>query len=221
MSFPLPTGHQRARAALVAEILDRYVASCAIPLSHCDPFTLLCAVLLSAQCTDERVNKVTPQLFARANTPQQMAALEISEIEDIIKSCGLYRSKAAALKQLSQILVSQHHGLVPCDIAALERLPGVGHKTASVVMVQAFGVPAFPVDTHIARCAHRWGLSPSNKVPVVERQLKALFPEEQWGRRHLQIILFARAYCPARGHIAEDCPICAALKTMEAHTSSD
>jgi len=215
----ITTLQQRENAKLIANILDSYVASYEIPLKHHDHFTLLCAVLLSAQCTDERVNKITPQLFKRAATPAAMAQIDIDELEALIRSCGLYRSKAAALKQLSQILLDEHAGKVPCDIEALERLPGVGHKTASVVMVQAFGVPAFPVDTHIARCAYRWGLTPSHKVSVVECHLKQLFPEEQWGRRHLQIILFARKYCPARGHILAACPICSALtQQAEMHT---
>jgi endonuclease III len=201
----------RERAKLVSEILDREIPSLEIPLHHADPFTLLCAVLLSAQCTDARVNEVTPGLFALANHPQAMADLPIEVIEAAIQRCGLYRTKARALKELSRCLIEKHDGLVPIDFDALEALPGVGHKTASVVMVQAFGVPAFPVDTHIARCAKRWGLSSSDDVVEVEERLKRLFPVEQWGDRHLQIILFARRFCPARGHQVASCPICSRL----------
>jgi endonuclease-3 len=199
---------QRDWAKRIGEILDVHVPECEIPLSHEDPFTLLCAVLLSAQCTDLRVNQVTPALFGLANTAEQMAATSLEKIEDIIRPCGLYRNKARALQAMAKLIVERHGGQVPADLEQLEQLPGVGHKTASVVMVQAFGQPAFPVDTHIARCAKRWGLSSSDDVDVVESRLKKLFPVEQWGRKHLQIILFARAFCPARGHHPEACPIC-------------
>ena len=192
----------------IAEILDRLYPEPGIPLGHADPFTLLVAVVLSAQCTDERVNRVTPALFARARTPAKMARLEEKEILRLIRSCGLAPSKARALKRLSTILVEEHGGRVPDDFAALEALPGVGHKTASVVMAHAFGVPAFPVDTHIHRLAERFGLSSGRNVVETERDLKALYPEQEWIRRHLQIIYFGREYCPALRHDASACPIC-------------
>ena len=196
------------KARRIAKILDRLHPDSDVPLDHVDPYTLLVAVILSAQCTDERVNQVTPALFARASTPDAMAKLSPAEIERMIRSCGLGPAKAKAIHALSQILRDQYGGRVPADIDALEALPGVGHKTASVVMVQAFGVPAFPVDTHIHRLAGRWGLSRAKNVAMVERDLKALFPREDWGKVHLQIILFGRAHCPARGHDLRACPIC-------------
>lgn len=205
---------QRAWANRIGEILDQHIPDCEIPLSHCDPFTLLCAVLLSAQCTDARVNQVTPALFALASTPEQMAQAPLEQIEQIIRPCGLFRNKARALQAMAKQIVEVHGGRVPDSLELLELLPGVGHKTASVVMVQAFGKPAFAVDTHIARCAKRWGLSPSDKVDEVEARLKKLFPVEQWGRKHLQIILFARAFCPARGHRPEACPICCEMDSL-------
>jgi len=192
----------------IREVLDRIHPEPDIPLGHQDPFTLLVAVVLSAQCTDARVNQVTPALFARADTPERMARLPEREILRLIRSCGLAPSKARSLKKLSQILVREHGGRVPEDFAALEALPGVGHKTASVVRVQAFGQPAFPVDTHIHRLAARWGLSSGRNVAETERDLKRVFPEAEWGKRHLQMIYFGRSHCPARGHVAADCPIC-------------
>ena len=179
-----------------------------IPLDHADVFTLLVAVVLSAQCTDARVNLVTPALFKRASTPRAMARLSEGEILGLIRSCGLAPSKAKNLRALAQQLVERHGGRVPEDFAALEALPGVGHKTASVVMSQAFGQPAFPVDTHIHRLAARWGLSDGTSVERTERDLKRLFPPESWNRLHLQIIYFGRQYCPARGHDFASCPIC-------------
>jgi endonuclease-3 len=196
------------KARRIGKILDRLHPDSDVPLDHVDPFTLLVAVILSAQCTDERVNQVTPALFARASTPDAMAKLSPAEIERMIRSCGLGPAKAKAIHGLSQILRDQYAGRVPADIEKLEELPGVGHKTASVVMVQAFGVPAFPVDTHIHRLAGRWGLSRARNVAEVERDLKALFPAEDWGKVHLQIILFGRTHCPARGHDLRACPIC-------------
>ncbi|TMA36372.1 MAG: endonuclease III [Deltaproteobacteria bacterium] len=196
------------KARRIARILDRLHPDAAIPLDHVDPYTLLVAVVLSAQCTDERVNQVTPALFARAATPDAMAKLSVAEIERMIRSCGLAPAKAKAIHGLSVLVRDQYGGRVPADIEKLEALPGVGHKTASVVMVQAFGVPAFPVDTHIHRLAGRWGLSRAKNVAMVERDLKALFPPEDWGNVHLQIILFGRAHCPARGHDLRACPIC-------------
>ena len=180
-----------------------------IPLHHRDPFTLLIAVLLSAQCTDARVNLVTPALFARAATPAAMAGLREAQILALIRSCGLAPGKAKAIRGLSQILVERHAGRVPQSFAELEALPGVGHKTASVVMAQAFGQPAFPVDTHIHRLAARWGLSPGTTVERTERDLKRLFPAEAWSALHLQMIYFGRQYCPALRHDLTACPICA------------
>jgi endonuclease-3 len=179
-----------------------------VPLDHSDAFTLLVAVLLSAQCTDERVNQVTPALFALADTPGAMAALAEDEIRAVIRPCGLSPQKAKAIKRLSEILVEEHGGAVPADMEALERLPGVGHKTASVVMAQAFGVPAFPVDTHIHRLAQRWGLSSGKNVAQTERDLKRLFPREAWNDLHLQIIFYGREFCTARGCDGRVCEIC-------------
>ena len=196
------------KARRIGEILDRLYPEPPIPLHHRDPFTLLVAVLLSAQTTDAQVNKVTPALFARASTPEAMAALTEEEILMLIRSCGLAPSKAKNIRRLARTVADEHGGRVPRDLEALERLPGVGHKTASVVMVQAFGEPAFPVDTHIHRLAARWGLSRGTTVEQTERDLKRLFQREEWGRRHLQIIYFGREHCPARGHDAADCPIC-------------
>jgi endonuclease III len=192
----------------IGDILDHLYPQPPIPLHHADPFSLLVAVVLSAQTTDVQVNKVTPALFARAHTPAQLAALSESEILSLIRSCGLAPGKARNLKRLAQMVAEEHGGTVPRDIEALERLPGVGHKTASVVMTQAFGEPAFPVDTHIHRLAKRWGLSSGKNVEQTEKDLKKLFPKEEWGRRHLQLIYFGREYCPARGHEKKECPIC-------------
>lgn len=192
----------------IGDILDRLYPQPPIPLQHADPFTLLVAVVLSAQTTDAQVNKVTPGLFARASTPAQMAELSESEILSLIRSCGLAPGKARNLKKLAGTLVNEHGGQVPRDMDALERLHGVGHKTASVVMTQAFGEPAFPVDTHIHRLAQRWGLSNGKSVEQTEKDLKKLFAREEWGRRHLQLIYFGRQYCPARGHDPKECPIC-------------
>lgn len=196
------------KAARIQRILDELYPQPPIPLEHEDPFTLLVSVVLSAQTTDARVNQVTPGLFARASTPAAMARLGETAILRFIRSCGLAPAKAKAIAKLSQILVDEHGGRVPADFAALEALPGVGHKTASVVMVQAFGHPAFPVDTHIHRLAARWGLSSGRSVEQTERDLKKLFPEEAWGKVHLQIIYFGREHCPARGHVLDTCPIC-------------
>ncbi len=198
----------KKKAAAIAEILDRLYPETPIPLRHADAYTLLVAVVLSAQCTDERVNQITPLLFARADNPHAMIKLTVDEIREIIRPCGLSPSKSKAIWELSRILVEKYGGAVPQSFEALEALPGVGHKTASVVMSQAFGVPAFPVDTHIHRLAARWGLSDGKNVEKTERDLKALFPEESWNKLHLQIIYFGRSYCPARGHQPEKCPIC-------------
>lgn len=179
-----------------------------IPLDHNDPYTLLVAVLLSAQCTDKRVNTVTPALFELASDPQTMAKVEVDAIREIIRPCGLSPAKSKNISKLSEMLVELHQGQVPQSFEALEALPGVGHKTASVVMAQSFGVPAFPVDTHIHRLASRWGLSEAKNVVQTERDLKKLFPKESWNDLHLQIIYFGREYCPARGHDLSTCPIC-------------
>jgi endonuclease-3 len=179
-----------------------------IPLRHDDPYTLLLAVVLSAQCTDARVNQVTPHLFARAATPEAMARLTARDIEAIIRPCGLAPAKARNIRELSRLLVERHAGAVPQDFEALEALPGVGHKTASVVMAQAFGQPAFPVDTHIHRLAARWGLSSGANVAATERDLKRLFPPSEWAALHLQLIYFGREHCPARAHDLAGCPVC-------------
>jgi endonuclease-3 len=202
---------KKEKAKQVQRILDALFPHPTIPLAHTDPYTLLIAVLLSAQCTDARVNQVTPRLFAKASTPKQMIALTIEEIADIIRPCGLTNNKSKAIWNLSKIILEKHKGKVPKSFDALEKLPGVGHKTASVVMAQAFHVPAFPVDTHIHRCAHRWGLSTGKTVEKTEKDLKELFPKKSWTKVHLQIIYFARKYCPARGHKKEECPICSVL----------
>jgi endonuclease-3 len=179
-----------------------------VPLDHRDAFTLLVAVLLSAQCTDARVNLVTPGLFARAATPEAMMAVPVEEIRELIRPCGLSPQKSVAIAGLSRLLVEKHGGQVPADFGALEELPGVGHKTASVVMAQAFGVPAFPVDTHIHRLAQRWKLTGGRNVVETERDLKRLFPRERWNRLHLQIIFYGREYCTARGCDGTKCPLC-------------
>jgi endonuclease-3 len=196
------------KAERIRKILDQKFPEPSIPLDHRDPYTLLIAALLSGQCTDERVNRVTPELFALAATPQQMVRLGVPRIHGIIRSCGLADAKSRHIHALSGLLVERHGGQVPADMAALEALPGVGHKTASVVMAQAFGVPAFPVDTHIHRLAARWGLSRGKSVEQTELNLKQLFPREIWARVHLQLIYFGRQHCPARGHDLSSCPIC-------------
>jgi endonuclease-3 len=192
----------------IASILDELFPNPPIPLEHNDPYTLLIAVLLSAQCTDARVNTITPILFERANNPWDMAKLEVEEIAAIIRPCGLAPAKSKAIFTLSNILVDKYNGKVPGTFEDLESLPGVGHKTASVVMAQAFGVPAFPVDTHIHRLAYRWKLSTGKNVSKTEKDLKRIFPKSIWNKLHLQIIFFGRAYCPARGHDPNQCPIC-------------
>ncbi len=199
---------KQERADFVLRRLQELYPHPPIPLDHASPFTLLVAVLLSAQCTDERVNQVTPALFALADNPRDMALLDTEQIREVIRPCGLSPQKSRAIKRLSEILVAEHDGEVPADMEALERLPGVGHKTASVVMSQAFGVPAFPVDTHIHRLAQRWGLSSGKNVVQTERDLKRLFPREFWNRLHLQIIYYGREYCTARGCDGRVCEIC-------------
>lgn len=199
---------RQGRANKIITQLDEYIPAPAIPLDHGTPFQLLVAVILSAQCTDARVNMVTPALFAKAPDAAAMANMTAAQIMPFIRTCGLAPGKAKALAATSRMLVTQHAGEVPKDIDALEQLPGVGHKTASVVMVQAFGEPAFPVDTHIHRLAGRWQLSRARNVEEVERDLKAVFPKERWHDLHLQMIYFGRQYCPARGHVPSECPIC-------------
>ena len=199
---------RREKAARIGELLDALYPAPPIPLAHRDPFSLLVAVLLSAQTTDVMVNRVTPALLARAPTPQAMAALSEEEILEYIRPIGLAPTKARHLRRLAELLLERHDGEVPADLAALEALPGVGHKTASVVMVQAFGVPAFPVDTHIHRLAERWGLSDGSSVERTEHDLRRLWPAEDWGRRHLQLIWFGREHCPARTHDPGACSVC-------------
>jgi len=199
---------QQKKITDILDILNRLYTAPPIPLNHRDPYTLLVAVLLSAQCTDERVNRITPDLFALANTPEDMALESPDTVRDIIRPCGLSPTKSKAIVLLSKLLVNEFGGEVPRSLEELERLPGVGHKTASVVMCQAFGQPAFPVDTHIHRLAWRWKLSTGKSVERTERDLKRIFPMESWSRLHLQLIYFGREYCPARGHDPEACPVC-------------
>ena len=199
------------RAALVMERLQQHYPETPVPLDHSDAFTLLIAVLLSAQCTDKKVNEVTPALFAAGPTPAAMAALSEAEILGHIRQLGLARTKARHVKRLSELLLERHGGEVPARFEALEALPGVGHKTASVVMAQAFGVPAFPVDTHIHRLAQRWGLSSGINVEQTEHDLKRLFPKDAWNRLHLQIIFYGREYCTARGCDGTVCALCREL----------
>lgn len=200
------------RVHFILDTLENLYPVTPIPLDHTDSYTLLIAVLLSAQCTDKRVNLITPSLFAKANNPLDMVKLTIDEIREIIKPCGLSPFKSKAIFNLSQIILDKHNGQVPETFEELEALPGVGHKTASVVMSQAFGVPAFPVDTHIHRLALRWKLSNGKNVEQTEKDLKRLTPRDLWNKVHLQIIFYGREYCPARGHIVENCPICKAIE---------
>jgi len=202
---------KKERIEFIERTLDRYFPNTPIPLKHEDHYTLLIAVLLSAQCTDARVNLVTPNLFKKAKTPEKMIQLTIQEIEKIIRSCGLAPFKAKAIWFLSKQLIDKHGGEVPDTFEELEALPGVGHKTASVVMSQAFHKPAFPVDTHIHRLAKRWKLSSGKSVTQTEKDLKKAFPKERWNKLHLQIIYFARKFCPAKGHDVKKCPICGPL----------
>jgi endonuclease-3 len=200
--------NRRDKADRIGEILDELYPEPPIPLDHRDPYTLLVSVMLSAQTTDKKVNEVTPALFAEASTPKAMAALPVDRILGFIRTVGLAPTKAKNLKAMAELLIERHAGDVPDDIDALEALPGVGHKTASVVMCQAFDQPAFPVDTHIHRLAARWGLSDGKNVAKTEADLKKVFPEDTWIRRHLQIIYFGREHCPARGHDLSQCEIC-------------
>ena len=206
---------KKERAMVVMSMLEKLYPETPVPLNHEDAYTLLIAVLLSAQCTDIRVNQVTPHLFALARTPQKMMKIPVEKIREVIRPCGLSPTKSKAISTLSRLLVEKHKGQVPQSFEDLEALPGVGHKTASVVMSQAFGVPAFPVDTHIHRLMQRWRLSSGKSVEQTERDAKRLFPEEKWNTLHLQIIFYGRAYCPARGHKLDDCPICKSVNGKE------
>ncbi len=199
---------RKEKAEHITKILQDLYPETPIPLDHESDYELLIAVLLSAQCTDKRVNTVTPALFERASTPQEMIAVDVDDIRQIIRPCGLSPRKSKAISGLSHILLEEHDGKVPQSFESLEALPGVGHKTASVVMAQAFGVPAFPVDTHIHRLAYRWGLTNGKNVVQTEKDLKKIFPKDIWNKLHLQIIFFGREHCPARGHKPDTCPIC-------------
>ena len=199
---------KKEKAGFIEQKLDELFPHPDVPLQHKDAYTLLISVVLSAQCTDERVNKTTPHLFRLADTPQKMTKLTVDKIREIITPCGLAPAKSKAIHALSNILVEKYGGEIPSTFHELEELPGVGHKTASVIMSQAFGVSAFPVDTHIHRLAWRWGLSNGKSVTQTEADLKRLFAEEKWNKLHLQIIYFGRTYCPARGHDRAKCPIC-------------
>jgi len=205
-TFVKPISKQEKVEAII-NILESLYPEVPVPLDHTDPYTLLIAVLLSAQCTDERVNQITPKLFARADNPFDMVQMSIEEIQDIIRPCGLSPMKSKGIWHLSDMIIRQHNGEVPADFAALEAMPAVGHKTASVVMSQGFGIPAFPVDTHIHRLMYRWGLSNGKSVEQTERDAKRLFPREKWNDLHLQIIFYGREYCPARGFDLNKCII--------------
>jgi len=208
MHPPRPFSTRAERAAFIDQRLAELYPDTPVPMAHRDPYTLLIAVLLSAQCTDKRVNLVTPVLFAAADTPEKMARLPVSKIQEIIRSCGLAPQKARAVSALSRLLVENHGGRVPRTLEELEALPGVGHKTASVVMAQAFGVPSFPVDTHIHRLAQRWRLTDGKSVEQTEADLKGLFPRGHWNQVHLRIIFYGRQYCTARGCDGTICEIC-------------
>lgn len=212
--------NRQEKATRIQALLDELYPAPAVPLDHEDPYTLLIAVLLSAQCTDKRVNQTTPKLFALAKTPAAIAKLSVEAIREIIKPCGLSPAKSKAIKELSRLLVERHKGQVPRSFEELEELPGVGHKTAGVVMSHAFGQPAFPVDTHIHRLAERWGLSDGSSVERTERDLKALFPMKDWERLHLQMIYFGREHCPALRHDMNACPICSFAATKQRRADS-
>ena len=208
MNSSLVTMNKSQRVTYIFERLQALYPETPVPLDNSGPYTLLIAVLLSAQCTDERVNQITPKLFSLADTPEKMAPQSVDDIYNIIRPCGLGPQKSKAIKRLSEILVAEYNGEVPQTLQELETLPGVGHKTAGVVVAQAFGVPAFPVDTHIHRLAQRWGLTNGKSVVQTERDLKRLFPEEYWNKLHLQIIFYGREYCSARGCDGTKCDIC-------------
>ncbi len=209
------------KVQFVVDTLEAKYPETLVPLDHKDPYTLLIAVLLSAQCTDERVNKITPLLFALADNPFDMAKIPVEKIKEIIRPCGLSPMKSHGISELSKILIQKHNGEVPNDLQALESLPSVGHKTASVVVSQAFGVPAFPVDTHIHRLIYRWGLTSGKNVQVTEKDCIRLFKKSIWNKLHLQIIYFGREFCPARGHKPETCPICSKIGRKEMQRNPD
>ena len=204
--------NKKEKIKFISETLDELLPNPPIPLDYSDPYTLLVAVVLSAQCTDLRVNQVTKELYKKAKTPKAMVKLGIEKITEIIKPCGLSTTKGKNIFNLSKILVEKYNSVVPQTFEELEALPGVGHKTASVVMSHAYKIPAFPVDTHIHRLAERWDLSDGSSVEQTEKDLKKIFPENEWEKRHLQIIYYGRTYCKARGHKVEDCPICATVR---------
>ena len=206
---------RQEKADKIGKMLDRLYPETPVPLDHSDPYTLLVAVMLSAQTTDKKVNEVTPELFRNGPDAARMATLEVSHIQEMIREVGLAPTKAKNISKLAKILVESYDGEIPDTFEGLESLPGVGHKTAGVVMAQAFGVPAFPIDTHIHRLAARWGLSNGTNVVKTEKDLKAIFPKESWNKLHLQIIFFGREYCPARNHDLTECPICSWAATKK------
>ncbi|MEC7253960.1 MAG: endonuclease III [Candidatus Thermoplasmatota archaeon] len=206
---------RKEKAERIQKMLEELYPETPVPLDHETPFQLLVAVLMSAQTTDLKVNQVTPELFNQGPTPEKMALLEVSQIQSLIREVGLAPTKAKNIKRLSELLLERHQGEIPNTFEDLEALPGVGHKTAGVVLAQAFGIPAFPIDTHIHRLASRWGLSNGKNVEQTERDLKAVFPEEAWNDLHLQIIFFGREYCPARYHDLSQCPICSWAATKK------
>ena len=199
---------KKDRAQIILKKLNKLYPETTAPLKSKSNFQFLIAVLLSAQCTDERVNRITPKLFSLANTPSKMMKLKVKQIYDIIRPCGLAPQKSKSIHELSKIIMDKYNGKIPRNIEELEKLPGVGHKTASVVISKCFNVPAFPVDTHIHRCSQRWGLSSGKNVKTTENDLKNIFPIEEWNKLHIQIIMYARAYCPARGCYGLECEIC-------------
>ncbi len=206
---------RKEKAERIQTMLEKLYPETPVPLDHETPFQLLIAVLMSAQTTDLKVNQVTPELFKQGPTPEKMTMLEISEIQSLIREVGLAPTKAKNIRRLSELLIERHHGSIPNTFEELEALPGVGHKTAGVVLAQAFGIPAFPIDTHIHRLAARWGLSNGKNVDKTEKDLKAIFPKEAWNSLHLQIIFFGREYCPARYHDLTQCPICSWAATKK------
>ena len=206
---------RKEKAERIQSMLEELYPETPVPLDHDTPFQLLVAVLMSAQTTDLKVNQVTPELFRQGPTPEKMAALDVSQIQSMIREVGLAPTKAKNIKRLSELLLQRHQGNIPNTFEELEALPGVGHKTAGVVLAQAFGIPAFPIDTHIHRLAARWGLSNGRNVDQTEKDLKAIFPKEAWNDLHLQIIFFGREYCPARYHDLSECPICSWAATKK------
>lgn len=206
---------RKEKAERIQSMLEELYPETPVPLDHDTPFQLLVAVLMSAQTTDLKVNQVTPELFRQGPTPEKMAELEVSQIQSMIREVGLAPTKAKNIKRLSELLLERHQGNIPNTFEELEALPGVGHKTAGVVLAQAFGIPAFPIDTHIHRLAARWGLSSGRNVDQTEKDLKAIFPKEAWNDLHLQIIFFGREYCPARYHDLSECPICSWAATKK------